>query len=839
MYAHPPAKHILQPPHSAGQPFKGLRTQIDPSQIPSPLEAIESDRDEWEDKPYATLPGSHVPMSTTEFQTIDQGNSSPKFIRMSTWTIPSSSRLASDCQIPIAAVVQPFAELDGDEDIPLVETGLAGPVRCERCRAYINAWCTWTAGGNRWKCNLCSHETQVSPEYFCNLGPDNLRLDHLQRPELHKGTVEFTVPESYWAPHPPPKLSRPYFSPNPPPTGMRKPEPMKYVFLLDISAEALQSGFLRAACDALVRLLCPEDGSDSGFAADCSIAVVTFDAKIHFYDLNSKSPNAPMYVVSDLEEVFSPIYHGAFATLSESRTVINTLLKRLPETVIEHAVALAALGSAIRAAAAALESRGGHIIAFQSTLPTIGAGFLSADIPSTEDGENDWKQFNSRDITWNNIGEECAEEGVGVTYFLGMSKPIDIGSIGVVPGLTGGDIFFHPRFNPVRDAAVLESQLRRVFHRKAGYNCSLKVRCSSSLSVSSLDGNFTQRSSSEVEAATLDADKAFTVSFEHAATLSAREFAHIQVAVLHTTLAGQRRVRVMNLALQVGDLAGNVFRYADIDATVAHSVRRVMKQMKSRKGSLVREELTESCSSILLGYRQQCAAATRPTQLILPEAFKALPVYTLGILKSKPLKGRNVAPDVRNYMMHRFMSMGAREVVQSLYPRVVPIHDLDETIALPDPTSGRILFPSVMRNSYLHMTADGIYLGDNEESAIIWVGSSASPQLLQDLFGVDDVHSLSNEMTSLPVIDSRLSTQVRNILAHQNARRGHDIKMYIARQNLDGVEIEFSDMLVEDQNNANMSYADYLTIVHKSISHALTNGGGSFGSTTNLRGFSW
>ncbi|RPD55953.1 sec24-like protein [Lentinus tigrinus ALCF2SS1-6] len=843
MYAHGTSSHIPQPPHSAGTPYKGLRAAIDPSQIPSPIDAIELDREKWEEEPYPTLPGKHAPLSTTDYVAIDQGNSSPRYVRMSTWNMPSSSRLASDCEVPIAAVIQPFADQDPrEEPVPLVETGDLGPARCERCRGYINPWCIWVSNGARWKCNLCNHETEVAPEYHCALDSNLLRLDHLQRPELNKGTVDFAVPEEYWAPHPPPHIRPLYCSMLPDSSNSRrKPAPMDYVFAFDVSQDAVRLGFLQTACNVLLELLYGHDDSVIPcFPPSSRIAILAYDRTLQFYNLSSEIVGQPpMLVVPDVDDVFLPSTTGFFADPIESRDAIVKLLTALPTRHEQMFDTEAALGSALSASLAALTGRGGQVVVFASSIPTIGVGALEplVDESSLYGTDKERTLFEPREETWKDIGEQCAAEGVGISIFLGPARPIDVASIGLPSSLSGGELYFFPRFDPVRDAPSFASYFRRLVSRTTVYSGSMRVRCSVGLRVAKQYGNFFESAAADLEFGTIDADKTIVVALEHARTLDDRQYAFIQSAILYTTREGQRRVRVHNLALRVVTLAGNVFQYADMDATVSLLIRESIAKLPSYRFAQIHESLTEKCALILYAYRKFCAASAVPTQLLLPEAFRTLPAYLLAMMKTKPLKGRSVTADVRNYYAHKIFAMSARSVMQHLYPRMLALHDLNDDIALPG-ANGRVDLPSLMRPSHLFMESHGVYLIDNEDAMMLWIGASVSPQLLKDLLDVDDIMQIDPHMLCLPELPTRLSTQVRNILAHRFAQRGYTPKFTVVRQNMDGAEIEFSDMLVEDQNNAAMSYVDYLCLVHKQIHTALTTGA-SIASHSGFRSMPW
>ncbi|GAA5909830.1 hypothetical protein JCM6882_002689, partial [Rhodosporidiobolus microsporus] len=341
------------------------------------------------------------------------------------------------------------------------------------------------------------------------------------------------------------------------------------------------------------------------------------------------------------------------------------------------------------------------------------------------------------------------------------------------------------------------------------------------LRISDHFGNFFQRNVTDLEFGTLDADKAIAARIKHEGKLDEKQDAHFQCAALYTSATGERRVRVHNISVPVSSLISNVFRAADLDTTITQITKDAISQTSNKSLRQVRDALTEACVRSLLAYRKHCASSTSPAQLILPESFKLFPLYALALMKTKALKGGVVASDVRTWAMRQLKGAGVPSTVRMLYPRMLAVHLFADEVGFPD-ERGQLVLPPCMRTSYSRMEPHGAYLVENGERAILWLGQGISPQILQDIYGVENLDELDTRMSALPVLPTRLSAQLRNIIAYFESRSGMgNIPVLIARQNIDGSEIEFSNMLAEDSNNEQFSYIDYLCSIHQSIQAAL------------------
>ena len=214
---------------------------------------------------------------------------------------------------------------------------------------------------------------------------------------------------------------------------------------------------------------------------------------------------------------------------------------------------------------------GGQVTVFLSALPTIGGGKLSSrDDPTAYNTDKERALFTPADPFWRVTADELAECGVGVNLFLFPEQYTDIASVGTLSAVTGGEIFFHPKFNPVRDRDTLHDEIRRTVTRETAYNATVRIRCSNGLRVVDHIGNFYQRSLTDLEFGTIDNAKAFAAALRYEGQrLDDRQPAFVQIAVLYTSSSGERRVRCLNMSLTTTSLIGNIFRFADLDAAVA------------------------------------------------------------------------------------------------------------------------------------------------------------------------------------------------------------------------------------------------------------------------------
>uniref|UniRef100_A0A3Q3L240 SEC24 homolog D, COPII coat complex component n=1 Tax=Mastacembelus armatus TaxID=205130 RepID=A0A3Q3L240_9TELE len=777
----------------AGPPQK----KLDPDSIPSITQVIEDDQVKRGGQVFSTnIRGQVPPLVTTDFTVQDQGNASPRFIRCTTYTLPCTADLAKQCQVPLASIIKPFASLPKNENpLYVVNHGETGPIRCNRCKAYMCPYMQFIDGGRRYQCGFCNCVNEVPVFFFQHLDHMGRRVDFYERPELSLGSYEFVATLDYC------KNNKP---PNPP----------GYIFMIDVSYNNIKSGLVKLICNELKTLLEKLPREEGAESSPVKVGFVTYNKVLHFYNVKSALAQPQMMVVSDTAEMFVPLLDGFLVNYQDSRAVIYNLLDQIPDMFADTNESETVFAPVIQAGVEAFKAAecSGKLFIFHSSMPTAEApGKLkNRDDKKLVNTEKEKTLFQPQKGVYEQLSKDCVAQGCCVDLFIFPSQYVDLATMADVPSHTGGSIYKYNNFQVETDGEHFLRDLRKDVQKSVGFDAIMRVRTSTGFRATDFFGAVHMNNTTDIEMAAVDCDKAVTVELKHDDTLSEETGAHMQCALLYTTLSGQRRLRIHNLSLNCSSQLLELYKSCETDSLVNFFAKSAYRAILNQPLKNVREILVNQTAHMLACYRKNCASPSAASQLILPDAMKVFPVYMNSLMKTAPLLGSTeLSTDDRAHQRLSVTAMGVEDTQLLLYPRLIPLHNTDvSSEALPAP----------VRCSEERLTDSGMFLLENGHSMFLWLGQGCPPDLIQSIFNLPSLAHLQGHMVRNHLNIFR--NQMKECVFFLNETFSYLCGVW--RQK-DKPEMLFRQFLVEDKGlHGSSSYMDFLCYVHREIRQLLT-----------------
>uniref|UniRef100_A0A1I8G1M8 Zf-Sec23_Sec24 domain-containing protein n=1 Tax=Macrostomum lignano TaxID=282301 RepID=A0A1I8G1M8_9PLAT len=869
--AQQPGIHQMSPPANIRSPQQQQRS-LHPDQMPSAVHVLEDDLRRFQasaslsssgTRHYESGPaniGRPPPLVTSVDRLImtDCGSSLPTFMRPTLSSVPrTSDLLKSSGGLAMGLIVAPMMPATksgsgGSVAIATSELGGSGGgggedsiVRCIRCRAYMSPYMAWLDGGRRFQCGFCGARTDTPQSYFAHLDQTGCRVDAAYRLELRLGSYELPAPGLEYR-----RGDRATFNESPPP-GI--------VFAIDVSYRAVHSGLTALVCDHLRRrlpaFLPSETAPDGQTQISPRVGFLTYDRSVHFYNLSASLSQPQSLIVSDLEEPFAPlgaaISGGFLVDLSSSATLIDQLLESIPQQFAGTAVSDIILGPVVEATLDAFTSCGsvGKLVLLHTGLPTCESApgkLLQRDNRKLLGTEKESSLLSPVGDYYEALAKRCSDSGLGVDLFVCTDAAYaDVATLGQLPFITGGSLYKYASFRSDTHGNQLASDLELAVSNCLAFDCSMRIRTSAGISCSDIHGGFNIVGEGILEAGAFSSDRAVAVELRHDSKLADDDAEPVlaQCALLYTGLSGHRRVRVHNLALATTGQLADMYRSADVDATLNLLVKAALKLLLKKGPLEARSALVSPCVGILTAYRRHCVSAgSSMGQLILPETLKLLPVYVNAIVKSDAFQGADISTDDRSYLMYLCSMMDAVASNVYFYPRLMPVHHLPPSREADDESDSDEAQDGVgdgeesdsadlcelnlkqIRCSVDRLKQNGVYLLENGIVMFLWLGSKVSSTWLLSVFGVNSVANVRCDQTELPRLDTPASRLIRRLVDEIRLRRRRHLRLYIVRPG-DKFESWFLNFLVEDRASdfsANgegwgSSYVDFLLHVHKEI----------------------
>ncbi|KAK7144090.1 hypothetical protein R3I93_015062 [Phoxinus phoxinus] len=786
----PPAYHSpsapalytqVQPSGSAAQLSPSLAAMSLQSQTPEALRVVNLLQER------NILPsGAVTPPTPCLPQDLQKINCCPEVFRCTLTSIPQTQALLNKAKLPLGLLLHPFKDLS---QLPVVTS--SNIVRCRSCRTYINPFVTFV-DARRWKCNLCHRVNDVPEEFMYNPVSRSYGAPH-KRPEVQNATIEFIAPSEYM---------------------LRPPQPAVYLFVLDVSHNAVETGYLDVVCQSLLENLDSLPGDSR-----TKIGFITFDSTIHFYNLQEGLSQPQMLIVSDIDDVFLPSPDSLLVNLSECKELVQDLLTGLPQMFSSTMETQSGLGPALQAGFKLLSPTGGRISVFQTQLPTVGIGALK---PREEPGQKahakEVQHLNPATDFYKKLALDCSGHHVAVDLFLLSAQYCDLSSLGCISRYSAGSVYYYPSYHRQRSPAQTERfqrDLKRYLTRKIGFEAVMRIRCTKGLSIHTFHGNFFVRSTDLLSLANVNPDAGFAVQMSIEENLLDLQAVSFQAALLYTSSKGERRIRVHTLCLPVVNSLSDIFAGADVQAITALLASMAVDRSVTASLGDARDALINAAIDSLSSYRSSVLSVQQPG-LLAPACLRLLPLYILALLKHRAFRtSASTRLDERVFSMFQLKSQPLPFLMLTVHPGLYRADDLSDEGAL-NVSERTIPQPRALQLSVEKLSRDAAFLMDCGTVLYLWIGRNCNPVFLTQVLGVESYAAVPLNMDQLPELDTAESSRIRALIDWLRERRPFHPVLHVIRDE-SPLKAEFLQYLIEDLSESALSYYEFLLHLQQQI----------------------
>ncbi|CAF3998728.1 unnamed protein product, partial [Rotaria sordida] len=790
------AGHLGQPPQLSSPPMPygmggsttGATTQQN-NNLNGPLsnnDMVDLLKEKSVVTPYAEEP----PVSPLLNEENQQMNCSPEVMRCSLNVIPQTKDLLNKSRLPLGILIHPFKDL---ESLSVIQGTKI--VRCDSCKSYINPFITFL-DNTRWRCSICFRVNDLPQEFLFDPITKTYG-DPSRRPEVRFGTVEYTATADYMA---------------------RPPQPAMYLFLLDVSHNAIQTGYLQSFCDILLESL-------NGLPGDArtKIGFLTYDSRIHFYDLSDRHNGTfRIMIAPDLDnkpEDFLPMPDGLMVTLCECRSTIETFLNELPKIYQDNHETDSALGSALQIAGKLLDQTGGRITVIQTRIPNINPGALQELVGSGGQTAKEPTNIGPTSDFYKKLSLDYASLQIACDLFLLNSHHIDLATLSCISKYSGGEVKYYAGFHSVQrphEVERFENDLRRYLQRKIGFEAVMRLRSPPAMAIHTFHGSGFVRSVDLLVLPNINPDAAFGMQVAVEDSLAHYTSVTFQAALLYTSSKSERRIRVHTLSLPVSANLTEICSNADQEAIVSL----VAKMATDRSTTSSIQEARDAMTNVACDILKACLShnlSNRAFSLLVPYSLRLIPLYMLSMIKSTAFRAGG-APrlDDRAYYLDLCKTLPTQYLMQILYPDLYPIHTIEDKSQIIQDGEDELHIPQRVHLSYQNIDSHGAYILDTSEYIYVYIGKAISDHFVQNVFNLGTFSALPLDSYSLPELENPLSMKIHNFLSYLIQSRPHGVALHIMREDSSHRHL-FTRHLVDDKSESTMSYVEFLRYIREQI----------------------